>query len=411
MLVSVVIPCFNGAEHLEECLESVRRQQVECEIILVDDGSTDASVDVATAWMRARAPHMLVICQSNQGPAAARNAGLRLARGEYVGFLDVDDQYAEGFLAEALGRLQAEPDLVAAYCRIELVDAHRPVAAWQLSAIEHSTPGNLLVRTEAARRLGGFPTDRAFRGAAAGEDHAFRSQLYRLGQVATLERPLLKHRVRRGSHFNLFLDRAVIRDGKLTATHFTAEELDGSFQRAVQGYEAAVLDRQAAQTRQTLQAAIARLDEFLRIEGRPSQTSEPLRETEAFFLYWLAKHWPAPGRVVGVGALESLRGHGLSDLMDVHFAADVQPGDDWTDPVRLLLLDGMRGTESVDRAVAVWSPRVSPHGLVVFRGPDSHALAARLCAIPVAPGAVWRSLPPIGALSVMERRVACSVPP
>ncbi|HEX5443717.1 MAG TPA: glycosyltransferase family A protein [Pirellulales bacterium] len=402
MLISVVIPCFNGAAHLEECLASVRRQGVDCEIILVDDGSTDASVERATAWMRSHAPNLLLVCQHNQGPAAARNTGLRLAQGEYVGFLDIDDQYADGFLAEALARLQAEPELVAAYCRIELVDAHRPVQPWHLSAIEHSTPGNLIVRTEAARSLGGFPTDRAFRGAAGGEDHVFRSQVYRLGKVATIERPLLKHRVRRGSHFDLFLDRAVWRDGKLTATHFTAEELDGSFQRAVRAYETAVLARQVAQRRQTLAAAVEGLDAFLPRTGG-GQPGGALHPTEAFFVSWLAGHWPAAGRAVSVGACGGLRAPAMSDLVDAHFIAEAQPSDDWTDPVRLLLLDGDAGAAWVDRAMNLWLPRVSLHGLVLFCGGQAQALAARLRAMPTAVETRWQPLPPIGGLRLFER--------
>jgi glycosyltransferase involved in cell wall biosynthesis len=93
-LVSVIIPVYNGAEFLEEAVSSVRRQEYgPVEIILVDDGSTDATPDVA-ARLTGNANafcSISYICQENHGAPAARNRGLERARGQFVTFLDADD--------------------------------------------------------------------------------------------------------------------------------------------------------------------------------------------------------------------------------------------------------------------------------------------------------------------------------
>jgi glycosyltransferase involved in cell wall biosynthesis len=97
---SIVIPCYNGAKFLDATIRSVLTQtKPPQEIIVVDDGSTDASADIATRY----GPPVKVLRQANQGESVARNAGLREAAGNYVLFLDADDLLAP----EAIERLAA----------------------------------------------------------------------------------------------------------------------------------------------------------------------------------------------------------------------------------------------------------------------------------------------------------------
>lgn len=89
--MSVVIPVYNVEKYLRECLDSVIRQTLrEIEIICVDDGSTDSSVAILEEYAK-NDPRIRVVRQANGGPSVARNAGLDLARGKYVYFLDSDD--------------------------------------------------------------------------------------------------------------------------------------------------------------------------------------------------------------------------------------------------------------------------------------------------------------------------------
>ena len=107
-LVSVVIPVFNQELYLTWCLESVRKQSLtEIEIICIDDGSTDNSwrllEDLAAADGRIR-----LIRQENAGAAAARNRGIREARGKYAVFVDADDWVEKNYLSETLGRMERD---------------------------------------------------------------------------------------------------------------------------------------------------------------------------------------------------------------------------------------------------------------------------------------------------------------
>jgi glycosyltransferase involved in cell wall biosynthesis len=89
--ISCIIPVYNAEKYLAEALDSVLAQTVvPDEIILVDDGSTDGSRQIAAEYRK----HARLVEQQNLGPAAARNHGLRLARGELITFLDADDLWA-----------------------------------------------------------------------------------------------------------------------------------------------------------------------------------------------------------------------------------------------------------------------------------------------------------------------------
>src|ERR687898_2245292 len=105
-LVTVVIPCYNQAHFLGEAIESVLSQSYEhFEIIVVDDGSTDETSEVASRYEGVR-----LIRQENRGLAGARNRGLEEAKGEYVVFLDADDRLLPGALEAGLGCFEAHPE-------------------------------------------------------------------------------------------------------------------------------------------------------------------------------------------------------------------------------------------------------------------------------------------------------------
>lgn len=112
--VSIIMPCHNAATHLPTSIGSVLVQTFkDWELIAVDDGSTDTTLD----WLHAQTDQRIhVHSQTNQGVSAARNAGLANARGRYVAFLDADDTWAPHFLDKMLDALQAKPEAVLAYC-------------------------------------------------------------------------------------------------------------------------------------------------------------------------------------------------------------------------------------------------------------------------------------------------------
>ena len=108
MLVSVIIPVYNGEAYLAEAVESVLCQTHRpLEIIIVDDGSTDGTASVASSF----ADNIHYVYQSNAGPSAARNRGLEMAKGELIGFLDADDLWSENALDIQLAYLAGDPNV------------------------------------------------------------------------------------------------------------------------------------------------------------------------------------------------------------------------------------------------------------------------------------------------------------
>ena len=88
--VSFVVPVYNGEKFLGTCLDHILRQRVDKEIIIIIDGATDGTADVAAAY-QAQHKCITVIDSPNQGSGYARNQGIRLARGRFIYFVDADD--------------------------------------------------------------------------------------------------------------------------------------------------------------------------------------------------------------------------------------------------------------------------------------------------------------------------------
>lgn len=120
--VSVIMPVYNKEEHLEEALRSFAGQTIagDCELICVDDGSTDGSMAVVERLCETGVvPNLRLVRQANQGPGPARNAGLDAAHGEFVAFLDADDLYPGPDVLEALCDAATEAGVDAAGGSIE----------------------------------------------------------------------------------------------------------------------------------------------------------------------------------------------------------------------------------------------------------------------------------------------------
>ena len=120
MLISFIIPVFNTEQTIPKCVESIFSQHLEngsFEIILVNDGSTDGSEDVCQYFANQnQAIH--VINQKNQGVSSARNSGIRAARGDYLCFLDSDDNLIGNELRALLPNCDGKTDLVRFWCKL-----------------------------------------------------------------------------------------------------------------------------------------------------------------------------------------------------------------------------------------------------------------------------------------------------
>ncbi len=177
--VTVVVPVYNGELLIGRCLESVFRQSYrgDIEVIVVDDGSTDRTVDVVERFKDGR---ISVISQKNQGPAAARNASIERAKGQYLAFLDADDYWEPGFLEHTVGFLDNHPEAIAvsvgqihkvlgkppAVVPRFLQDAASPRQPQVLESFfsfwaehNHVCTGSVLMRTDVVRQSGGQRTE------------------------------------------------------------------------------------------------------------------------------------------------------------------------------------------------------------------------------------------------------------
>jgi glycosyltransferase involved in cell wall biosynthesis len=158
-LVSVVVPVYNGALHVAAALDSVIDQTYRpLEIVVVDDGSTDASAAVIAGYGDA------VRCcpQPNQGSGAARNRGVALARGDLLAFLDQDDVWVRDKLSRQVAALAADPALdavtgmVAHFYSPELGPDFRARVRCPARPLPGYLPSAFLIRRAAFARVGGF---------------------------------------------------------------------------------------------------------------------------------------------------------------------------------------------------------------------------------------------------------------
>ncbi len=163
--VSVIIPCYKQAHLLPQAIDSVLAQAFEeLEIIVVNDGSPDNTAAVAARYGN----RIRYIEQSNQGLSAARNAGLRLATGEFVHFLDSDDFVRPRFYEKLSSLLGERTDVVAAYSGFQWMDpasqfvGEQPPVAEEADWFHRLLQGNpwpchsLLVRASALAAAGPF---------------------------------------------------------------------------------------------------------------------------------------------------------------------------------------------------------------------------------------------------------------
>ena len=121
--LSVVIPAYNAATTVRSAVRSVLNQTVAAlEVIVVDDGSSDATAEVVSAMAD---PRVRLVSRPNGGPAAARNAGIAAARGEWVAFLDSDDLWLPRYVERATAALAAAPNPGFAYTDAYVFDSGR----------------------------------------------------------------------------------------------------------------------------------------------------------------------------------------------------------------------------------------------------------------------------------------------
>ncbi len=163
-LVSAIIPVYNGECYLAEAIASVLKQTYQpVEVIVVDDGSTDNSADIARSF-----PEVRYIYQPNQGVAVARNTGIAAASGEFIAFLDQDDLWTPNKLSLQVNYLLENPDI--GYTLANMRAFLEPGIEWPSWAtkdyLSQETPayivGSLVVRKSVLDKIGDFASHYKF---------------------------------------------------------------------------------------------------------------------------------------------------------------------------------------------------------------------------------------------------------
>lgn len=143
--VSVIIPVYNVEKYVAEAVESVLAQTFsDYEIIIVDDGSSDASIDICRRYDD---PRIRIVSQKNRGLPGARNTGIWHARGEYVALLDADDFWREDKLALHVAHLDGSPAVGVSYSQSAMIDRDgHLLAASQLPKLTGVTAEDVFCR-------------------------------------------------------------------------------------------------------------------------------------------------------------------------------------------------------------------------------------------------------------------------
>jgi hypothetical protein len=171
--ISIIIPAYNVARFLKDAISSALAQKnVDVEVIVVDDGSTDNTANLLTIY--SANPRVHVITQENAGAASARNSGISASNGRYLGFLDGDDIWATNKATRHLAILNENPRIDLTYSWWRLIDENgRQLPVSDCAIPEDKVPGGLsfeglllgnftgtssivICRAEAIRLVGGF---------------------------------------------------------------------------------------------------------------------------------------------------------------------------------------------------------------------------------------------------------------
>ena len=151
-LISVVIPAYNDERFITPAIESVLAQDYQSlELIVIDDGSTDRTREIVKEFSQAQ-----LHAQSHQGAGAARNAGVRASKGEFIAFLDADDLWTKEKLSRQMNALAQDRQLEAVFGHVvEFYDVDLG-SAEESRAIPGPIPGTMLIKRAAFERIGFF---------------------------------------------------------------------------------------------------------------------------------------------------------------------------------------------------------------------------------------------------------------
>lgn len=277
-LVSIVTPAYNQAEYLEATMRSVLGQDYAAlEYIVIDDGSSDASLAVARRVAAEFPGRVMVLTQANSGQAATLNKGWGLARGEILAYLSSDDCLLPQAVSRMVAALQARPEASVAYCDFWLIDAAgqrlrethtEDFSAERLCVDLVCQPGpGAFFRRQVFDRTGGWnPSLRQV------PDFEFWLRAERLGPFVRVPETLAEYRIHEGSaSFRVMPAPRAEEIVRVVAQHWSQHGEQGKARKALARAQALAAKNHAQSGR--LGAALCCFGRALRL--RPALTLEP----------------------------------------------------------------------------------------------------------------------------------------
>ena len=205
-LVSIVIPLFNKSDWIIPTLRSVLNQEyVNWECIIVDDGSTDNSLDLVSNFIESNRRNWKIVKQPNSGQAVARNLGISLSHGKYIAMLDADDIWFTDKLLKQVSFLETNPEVDLLYCSyvifeeslrknlrvVGFMNSKKMVKKWlQMLGFGGLIESVSLIRTDLFKNIGMFDPELS---TSSGLDIAIKSSLF--AKTAVLRDVLVGYRI------------------------------------------------------------------------------------------------------------------------------------------------------------------------------------------------------------------------
>ncbi|MBF0158462.1 MAG: glycosyltransferase [Magnetococcales bacterium] len=427
-LISVVIPAYNASRTLVAAIESVLQQDVRpIEIIVVDDASSDGTLELARSFVT-RYDFIQVVSQvRNAGPSQSRNLGLGIAQAPYVCFLDADDEYLPGFLNKTMQVLQEDRSVSVVSTAVEIVNLNSSKVIHNLNdAVASSLPSNILVRKEALLLIGGFAVAPFFHRQST-EDVLLRRMLRTYFKNKHVPEKLYKHILYgNNNHLHGVIDTYNNVDNNAEFSQFYYDHTlehnrvrDSAIQRMQNVIQSSTSIPSFVHWNFTSSIHHA---EWQQLSQRYHTIQGYLQPIEGYLLYYWAMNGPGQGVVVEIGsfmgrstcwlaagsraanrgkvvACDHFRGSpehqvgaveevtaivthgttlpqfqaniqrmGLTDWVETRVGSSESVGHLWprTQPIRLLFIDADHSYETTRLDFITWLPLVEPGGLVAF---------------------------------------------
>ncbi|HFI0790199.1 TPA: glycosyltransferase family 2 protein [Streptococcus suis] len=202
-LISVCVPVYNSSTYLKECIESIRNQTFkDLEIICVDDGSTDNSLEILKEFQKLDPRIQLIVQERNMGVGAARNRAIDLASGQYMSFIDSDD-FIEPEMFEELYNKAFEKDAEIAICDVNLYsDGGRLNKRKWFTPIEgKATPETLYKNTQPTNKIASLNLIRreGFYFLEGNSDGVYVDLMIAAKNITSVHKPFYNYRIRANS--------------------------------------------------------------------------------------------------------------------------------------------------------------------------------------------------------------------